>query len=315
MRELVPRPARFPTAKAHAPQQAGPCRLDGEQKILQVFELQLARRPRESRQCSLDALVVNQTAVDRQHRMGPHAVKTESPSARGRKGLELAADPISPGVVHAEHRCIGRETQTRSRPRFLDDLALQVQLMRVRRVLQLAASACAEVRTRCRDPMRRGFDHACRGRHRDPALPAPRLRFHHLARQRVVDEPDLAVVPCHSRAAVRGRRRLEDQRRQRETGSRAGLKPAASTIWVARLKPAAILSGSWASLAYWTAWPPTSRHQRTTVMSGQRTWPRVVFTSSTRPVRAAADNTALSSASKSFSRYGVALPSGQYRFG
>src|SRR3989449_8988302 len=187
--------------------------------------------------------------------------------------------------------------------------------MGVRGMLQLAASAGAEVRAWSPYAMGRGFDPACGRRPRAPTLPARRLRLHPLARPRVVGEPDLAVVPCHSRAAMSGRRRLEDQRRHRETGSRAGLKPAASTIWVARLKPAAILSGPWASLAYCTAWPPTSRHQRTTVMSGQRTWPRVVFTSSTRPVRAAADNTALSSASKSFSRYGVALPSGQYRLG
>src|SRR5439155_18945921 len=222
-----------------------------------------------------------------------------------REGLELAADAISPGIVHSQHRGVRGETQPGSRPCLFHHLPLQLQLMRVGGMLQLAAATLAEVGTRSGHTMRRRLDHARGVGHRDAALPATRLGFHHLARERVVDKPDLAIVPGDRRAAVRGRSWSEDQRRHTETGSRAGLKPAASTIWVAIGKPSAILSGSWASLPYWTACPPTSRHQRTTVMSGQRSRPRVVLTSSTRPVRAAALRTARISASKSFSRYGV----------
>ena len=98
--------------------------------------------------------------------------------------------------------------------------------------------------------MRRWLEHTRRRRHRDPALAAARLRLDDLAGECVIDKPDLAVIPRYSCAAVGGGGGLEDQRRHRATGSRAGLKPAASTIWVATRKPAATLSGSCASLPY-----------------------------------------------------------------
>src|SRR5580704_11105981 len=224
--------------------------------------------------------------------MRAHAVKNEPPSSLTGYRFELAPDPVAPRVVHAEHGGVGRQAQPSPRPGFLDDLPLERQLVLVFRVLELAPATRAEVRTWRGHAVRRRFDHPCRGGHGHPSLPAARLGLDDLARQREVHQPYLAVVPRNGRAAVRRRSRPEDQRRHNAIGSCAGLKPAASTIWVARLKPSATLSGWCASLPYCTTCPPTSRHQRTTVMSGLRMWPRVVLTSSTRPVAAAALRTA-----------------------
>src|SRR5260370_13134 len=58
-------------------------------------------------------------------------------------------------------------------------------------------------------------------------------------------------------------------------------------------KPSPTLSGWWASLPNCTASPPTSRHQRTTVMSGHRVRPRVVVPSLTQPWRVPAMGAAL----------------------
>src|SRR6266851_5120822 len=288
MGELVARPARLAAVKAQAPQQAAALGLDGEQEVLQTRDLHLVGRLREGRQRPLDTRVMDEAAVDRQHRMRTHAMESEPPAAGAGHRLELTADAVAPWIVHAEHGGVGRQPKAGPSPRLLDDLALQGELVIVGRVLQLAASAGAEVGAWRGDAVRRRLEHL-RGRgNRDAALASARLCLDDLARQRVADEPDLAVLSRNGGASVRRRRRPEDQRRQSETGSCAGLKPAASTIWVATLKPSATLPGSWASLPYWTAWPPTSRHQRTTLMSGLRVWPRVVLTSSTRPVRAAA---------------------------
>src|SRR5229473_3453209 len=220
--------------------------------------------------------------------MRAQAVKAKAPAARGWDSLELAANAIAPRIVHPEHRRVGRQPQSRARPRLLDDLPLQLELVRIRRVLQLAPAARAEMGTFGRHAMRRRLDDARRRRHRHAPLLTPRLRLHDLARQRVVDEPHLALVASDGGAAMCRRDWTQDHRRHKSIGSRAGLKPADSTIWVAITKPSPTLSGWWASLPYCTACPPTSRHQRTTVISGQRMFPRVVFTSSTRPVRALA---------------------------
>src|SRR2546427_3272056 len=249
---------------------------------------------------------MDDAAVDRQHRVRAQAVKAEPPPTRAGDSLELTANPVPPRIIHTEDAGIRRQAEARSRPGLFDHLPLQLELMGVRGMLQLAAAAGAEVRARRGDAMGRGFDHASGRRDSDTALAAARLRLDDLARQRVVDKPHLAVITSDRGPAVGRRRWPQDQRRHRETGSRAGLKPAASTICVATRKPAAILSGLCASLPYCTACPPSSRHHRTTVMSGHSLSPRVVFTSSTRPVRAAAFSTSRISGSKSFSLYGGA---------
>ena len=182
MRELVARPLGFATAKAEPPQQAMAGRLDCQQQVLQTFQLELVRRLREGGQRALDAPVVDEAAVDRQHRMRAHAVKAESPSAGRRESLELAADAISPGIVHSEHRGVRGETQPGPRPCLFHHLPLQLQLMRVGGMLQLAAATLAEVGTRSGHAMRRRLDHARGVGHRHAALPATRLGFHHLAR-------------------------------------------------------------------------------------------------------------------------------------
>src|SRR6266851_6692438 len=229
--------------------------------------------------------------------MRAQAVKAEAPAARGWDRLELAANAIAPRIVHPEHRRVWRQPQSRARPRLLDDLPLELELVRVVGVLQLAPAADAEMGTFGHHAMRRRLDHTRRRRYRHAALLTPRLRLHDLARQRVVDEPHLALVASDGGATMGRRNGTQYHRRHRSIGSRAGLKPADSTICVAIAKPSPTLSGWWASLPYCTACPPTSRHQRTTVMSGHSVRPRVVFTSSRRPVRALASRMARISSS------------------
>src|SRR6266851_4094908 len=229
--------------------------------------------------------------------MRAQAVKTKAPAARGWDRFELAANAIAPRIVHPEHRRVWRQPQSRARPRLLDDLQLELKLVLIRRVLQLAPAAGAEMGTFGRHAMRRRLDDTRRRRYRHAPPLAPRLRLHDLARQRVVDAPHLALISSYGSATMGRRDGTQNHRRHKSIGSRAGLKPADSTIWVAMAKPSPTLSGWCASLPYCTACPPTSRHQRTTVMSGQSVRPRVVFTSSTRPVRALATRMARISSS------------------
>src|SRR5260370_39718126 len=235
---------------------------------------------------------MDEAAVDRQHRMGAHAMESEPPSAVAGHRLEFTADAVAPWIVYAEHRRVRGQPQDGPSPRLLDDLALQRELVIVGRVLKLAASAGAEVGAWRGYAVRRRLEHLRHRGHRNAALAAARLCLDDLARQRVADEPDLAVLPRHGGAPVRRRRGPEDQRRQSAAGSRAGLKPAASTISVATRKPSATLSGWWASLPYWIAWPPTSRCHGTTGMSGLSVSPDVVLPATSLPVRAAAANMA-----------------------
>src|SRR6266852_7980359 len=109
-------------------------------------------------------------------------MKAEAPAASRWHSLELAADPVAPRIFHAEHRSIRRQPQTHPRPRLLDHLPLELQLMGIGRVLELAAPAVAEMRTFRGDAMRRSLDHARGRRHRHAPLLAPRFRLHHLAR-------------------------------------------------------------------------------------------------------------------------------------
>src|SRR5438309_8440228 len=295
--ELIARPPGLAAMKPQPPEQPAGLGFDGEQQVLQALELHLVCRLSERGQRALDAQVVDEATVDREHGVRPHAVEAEPPSFGAGDRLELSADPVAPRLVHAEHRRVGRQAQAGPCPGLLDHLLLEVELIRIVRVLELASSARTEVRARSGRAVRRRLDHARGCGDGNASLAAARLSLHDLARQRVAHEPDLAVVSRHGGAAMRLGGRLEDQRRHSETGSRAGLKPADSTIWVAIRKPSPTLSGWWASLPYCTAWPPSSRHHRTTVRSGQRVWPRVVFTSRTRPVRAAALRMARISAS------------------
>src|SRR5438094_10330356 len=240
--------------------------------------------------------------VDRHHGMRAQPVKPEVEAAVGSEnGVELAPDAVAPGVLHPEHRRVGRQAQAGARPGVLDDAPLEGELAFVSRVLEVAAAALAVLRAPGLDPVGRGLQDVGRAREADPGPPPPRLGLHRLARQRVVDEYGLALLAGDHGAAVGGRLGPQDQRRQKSVGSLAGLTPAASTSLAAAVKPAAIFEGSWASLPKETARPPSSRHQPSTTGPGQRpragSRPRVVFTSRTASRRAAALNTARYSSS------------------
>src|SRR5712691_4614783 len=120
--------------------------------------------------------------IDRQYRVRAQAVKAEAPAAGRRHRFELAADAVAPRVLHAKHWSIWGQPQPSPSPRLLDHLPLELQLMGISSVLQLAATAVAEVRTFRGDAVGRRLDHARSRRHRHAPLLAPRLRFHGLAR-------------------------------------------------------------------------------------------------------------------------------------
>ena len=153
VRKLRARPCGLGAVEAQAPQKAAAARLNREEKVLQTLEMELVRGARECGQRILDALVVDEAAVDRQHQMRSHAVKAEAPRAGSAHRLELAADAVAPRVVHAQDGSVRRQAKARACPRLLHHPLFQLQLMRVGRVLQLAAAARAEVGTRRRDAM------------------------------------------------------------------------------------------------------------------------------------------------------------------
>ena len=145
LREHVARPLGFLASMAQAPHQPLAGRLHGEKQVLEVGDLQLVRGLRKCGQGLLYAQVVDEAHIDWQHRVRPQSMEAETPALTGRHRLELAPDSVAPRVVHAQHRRVRRQPQPHSRPGFLDDLSLELQLMRVRGVLPLAASAGAEV--------------------------------------------------------------------------------------------------------------------------------------------------------------------------
>src|SRR6266851_1607197 len=157
--------------------------------------------------------------------MRAQAVKAEAPAARSWHRLELAANAIAPRIVHTKHRRVGRQPQSRARPRLLDDLPLELELVLIRRVLQLAPAARAEMVTFGRYAMRRRLDHTRGRRHRHTTLLAPRLRLHHLVRL-VGVAPVLLRLPAHLAPPAHDR----DVRAERAASGRVHLEhtPGAS---------------------------------------------------------------------------------------
>jgi len=103
------RPAWLGAGKTQPPHQSGACRLDGEQQVLQTSQALLIRRRGKGGKRALDALVVDQATVDRQHGVRTEPVEAEAPAVRLAHGLELAADAITPCILHAEHGGVGRQ--------------------------------------------------------------------------------------------------------------------------------------------------------------------------------------------------------------
>src|SRR5207247_199878 len=140
-RQLRLRPVRDAATKAQPPEQPGPARLDGQEEILDAPKTQLRRCLGERLHRPLDALVVDGAGGYRLHRVRAHRVESEPDPARGLDGLELAANPVAPGVVHAEHLSACRQLDPGSAPGLRDDLALELQLVVVGGVLPLTTAA------------------------------------------------------------------------------------------------------------------------------------------------------------------------------
>ena len=111
--ELIARPLPRLALEPETPKQAQTFGLHGQEHVLQVREPELGRRLGKRRQRLLDALVMDRACRDRLHGMRTLAVKPETHAVRRRDRLELAADPVSPWVLHAEHRRVGRQPQPR----------------------------------------------------------------------------------------------------------------------------------------------------------------------------------------------------------
>src|SRR2546428_8752502 len=118
---------------------------------------------------------MDDAAVDRKHRVRAQAVKAEPPPTRAGDSLELTANPVPPRIIHTEDGGIRRQAKARSRPGLFDHLPLQLELMGVRGMLQLAAAAGAEVRARSGAAMVRGVDHARGSLDRHTSLDAARI--------------------------------------------------------------------------------------------------------------------------------------------
>ncbi|TMD22104.1 MAG: hypothetical protein E6I98_00460 [Chloroflexi bacterium] len=71
-------------------------------------------------------------------------MESEADAGGGLDGFELAADPIAPGVVHAEDLRAGRQLDPGAPPGVRHDLALELQLVGVTRVLPLAATTAGQ---------------------------------------------------------------------------------------------------------------------------------------------------------------------------
>jgi hypothetical protein len=139
---------------AQPPEQAVPVRLGGKEQVLQVLQLHLIGGLRERRQRLLYAQVVDLAGIYRQDRVRAEPVEAKPPALGAGDGLELAPDPVAPRVVHAKHRCVRRKAKPGARPCLLDHLALELELVRVRGVLELASTTFAEVRAWRRHAMR-----------------------------------------------------------------------------------------------------------------------------------------------------------------
>ena len=123
--------------------------------MFQAPDLELVSRLPERPQALLDALVVDRALADRQHGVGAEAMEAElEGSARTVDALELAPDPVAPGVLHAQHGGVGREPESGPRPDVLDDLPLELELGLVAGVLPVATAALAEVGAAGLDPIR-----------------------------------------------------------------------------------------------------------------------------------------------------------------
>ena len=107
--------------------------------------------------------------------------------------VELAANAIPPGVVDRMHvRCGMLDVLPVKRVEH--DVALQLDLVRIRNVLELTAAAPRHVGTRWCDPVRRRFDNPHDlGKGRRP-LPIPDRDLHILARDAAFDQHRRALL-------------------------------------------------------------------------------------------------------------------------
>src|SRR5205085_7417440 len=131
LRVLSARPARLRSFEPDPPEQARPLRLDGEQQVLDPIDVELVGSPRKGGQGLLDPGVVDGARGDRLDGVRPLAMEAETQAVRGWDRFELSPDPVAPWVVHPQHWRVGRKPEARPRPRLLDHLPLQLQLVRV----------------------------------------------------------------------------------------------------------------------------------------------------------------------------------------
>src|ERR1700687_3613955 len=115
---------------AQAPEQTGSVRFGGQEQVLEVLQLEFVGGLGEGGQRLLDAEVVDEARIDGQDLMRTKPMKAAPPRPALRDGFELAADAVAPRLVHTEHRGVGRKAESRPSPRFVDDLALDLVVVR-----------------------------------------------------------------------------------------------------------------------------------------------------------------------------------------
>ena len=110
-----------------------------------------------------------------------------------RDDMELAAQPVAPWIIDTVHaRC--RMLDALTMQRVEHDVALQVDLVGVRDVLQLAAAARRDVGAGWGDAMRRRLDHAHDLSEGRRALLVPQRHLHLLPGDAALDEHRRTLV-------------------------------------------------------------------------------------------------------------------------
>src|SRR6202158_2076846 len=122
---------------AQAPEQTGSVRFGGQEQVLEVLQLEFVGGLGEGGQRLRDAQVGDEARIDGQDLMRTKPMKAEPPRPALRDGFELAADAVAPRLVHPERRRVGGKEKSRRSPRFVDDLPLDLELVRVSGVLKL----------------------------------------------------------------------------------------------------------------------------------------------------------------------------------
>ena len=152
----------------------------------------------------LDGVRMDQAGVDGQRLVGVLAVEAEAHRSASSQDMELTAQPVTPGVIHAEDiDPVNGNIKTRPLQLAMQHLALQRQLLGIGDVLQLAAAAArVEIRTGRHDPRLGRGEHGRRLGSPEVLSSMGDVGLDRLPGDRPLDKYHPAVDPRQRRPAV-----------------------------------------------------------------------------------------------------------------